>query len=138
MSSRLNEVYRTMKKRCYNPHRKEYKYYGGRGITVCDEWYSPRKHRGWLAFKEWALKNGYKEGLTLDRIDANKGYSPDNCRWVTMKEQANNKRCTHFVSYKGRIQTLAQWCDELQLNYGKVFHRIYSRHWSVEKSFETK
>ncbi len=76
-----------MKKRCYNPAYKIYKDYGGRGITVCAEWL-----HDFVAFRDWALSHGYQDDLTIDRIDNDKGYSPDNCHWATMKEQRVNQR----------------------------------------------
>lgn len=142
MHSRLSNIYGDMKKRCYKPYCKAYKDYGARGITLCDEWLDEEKSfgnasKGWLAFKDWAIKNGYSDNLTIDRIDVNKGYSPENCRWITKREQCNNKRKTRYYTYKGKTQTLVDWCSDLKLNYNKTFLRLY-KGWTVEKAFETK
>lgn len=146
--TRLNYIFSAMKKRCYSPNCKAYKSYGGRGITICDEWRNPEKvsikgtksnnvTKGFVAFKEWALNNGYADNLTIDRIDVNKGYSPENCRWATPKEQQNNLRNNVMITYKGHTKTLAQWCEELNVDYQLAHHRL-QRNWSVEKTFETK
>lgn len=76
-----------MKTRCYNPNAQNYKDYGGRGITICSEWF-----HDFAAFRDWAMSHGYQDDLTIDRIDNSKGYGPDNCRWATMKEQRANQR----------------------------------------------
>lgn len=142
-NSRLNRIYYCMRTRCLNPNFKEFKHYGGRGISICKEWINPevvalgrygRATKGWLTFKNWAMLNGYKDGLTLDRIDNNKGYSPDNCRWVTMKTQCNNTRRNHLITYKGKTQSLSAWCRELGLNYSTVRARLNTYHWTAERA----
>lgn len=141
--SRLNSIYQKMKERCYNTKCNRYYCYGGRGITICDEWNNNELSgktnctKGWLAFKFWAFSHGYQEGLTIDRIDCNKGYSPENCRWITYKEQANNRRSNHLITYKGVTHNLSTWCELLNLNYDRVERRLNKCHWSVEKAFET-
>lgn len=84
--TRINKCWRDMKQRCLNPKHKWYPEYGGRGITVCDEWMK------FMPFYEWSMQNGYSDGLTIDRIDNNKGYCPENCRWATWKQQCEHKR----------------------------------------------
>lgn len=84
---RLRRIWQDMKARCYNPSSDSFENYGGRGITVCREW-----KNDFTAFAVWAIKHGYKQGLSIDRIDNDEGYKPSNCRWATPKQQANNKR----------------------------------------------
>lgn len=126
--TRLGNIYYDMKNRCTNPKDRAYSRYGGRGITICDEWLKSDN------FFKWALDNGYKDGLTLDRIDNNKGYSPENCRWATAKEQANNRRSCVMITYNGKTQNLMQWCEELELDYKLIHNRIHKLKWSFEKA----
>ena len=133
MKTRLQEIFHSMKQRCYNPNAKSYKHYGGRGIVICDEWLSSSK-----TFYNWSNDNGYKEGLTIDRIDNNKGYSPENCRWVSAKVQANNKRNNRVITYKGETKTLAEWCEVLDLDYDVIEHRLSRSNWNAEKAFNTR
>lgn len=101
--SRLSYIWYHMKDRCYNPDNLSYKNYGARGIRVCDEW-----KENFLAFEKWALENGYKDGLSIDRIDVNGNYEPDNCRWLTHEEQLNNKRTTLWVIHNGERKSLME------------------------------
>lgn len=144
-TNKLNHVYNEMKQRCYNTKNKRYEYYGARGIRVCDEWINkehvPGTHnctKGWISFRKWALDNGYKEGMTIDRIDVNKNYSPKNCRWVSQKVQNNNTRSNIMITLGDRTQTLAQWCEELGCNYRLVYDRIQRYHWTAEKALSQK
>ena len=105
-NKRLYRIWGTMRHRCQNPKRKDYKYYGARGIKVCEEW------GDFSTFYEWAINNGYNDTLTLDRVDANGNYEPSNCKWATMKEQGNNKTNNHLITYNGETKTIAQWAEE--------------------------
>lgn len=101
--------------RCYNPKNQDYYNYGGRGIAVCKEWLD--KEKGFINFYNWAMTNGYKDDLTIDRINNNKDYSPDNCRWATWIEQAKNRRCNHLVTYEGETHNLKEWAKIKNISY---------------------
>ena len=120
-----------MKDRCYNVNAKNYDYYGGRGIAVCEEW-----RNSYEAFRDWANASGYKDGLSLDRIDPEKGYSPDNCRWITMSAQQGNKRSNIVIVMDGQEHTLAEWCQILNLPYKTIYARI-KRGWEPAKALTT-
>ena len=111
--------YSIMKKRCH-PRYHGHKNYYDKGVIVCDEWAC---EDGYLNFRDWSLHNGYKEGLSLDRIDNDGIYEPCNCRWVTMKEQGNNRTTNVFIEYNGEIKTLKQWSEYFGLNYSTVKSR---------------
>lgn len=127
--TKLYEVWSAMRQRCYCKTNRSYKYYGARGIGICPEWAS------FANFRAWAFENGYKEKLTLDRIDNNGNYEPDNCRWVTMKEQINNRRTTKMVTYNGQTMTVYAWAERLNIQYDTLYQRLYVLKWSVERAF---
>lgn len=131
---RLYGILFNAKDRCYNENSEYYHNYGGRGITVCNEWMG---NDGLEKFIEWALSNGYKEGLTLDRKDNNKGYSPDNCSWETRKHQSNNKRNNVWITLNGETKTLAQWCEKYNVPYARVETRYTKMGWCIEDALFT-
>ena len=117
--SRLYRIWLNMRNRCNNPKSVKYDAYGGRGITICDQW------NDFNQFEQWALSNGYNDWLTIDRIDNDCGYSPNNCRWTTVTEQANNRRSSVRVEYNGESHTLAEWARIVGINYKTLTNRIY-------------
>lgn len=127
----LQNVYRHMIERCYNPGRLQYQDYGGRGVTVSDEW----RLNKWT-FIHWGLNNGWSKGLQLDRIDNNGNYNPENCRFVTPKENSRNRRDNKIISYKGHTLPIVALCEELGIDYHRTCDRLY-RGWSIEKAVET-
>lgn len=132
--SRLYVVWCDMKGRCYNKNDKRYNCYGARGITVCDEW-----KNDFNAFQKWAEKTGYnpkaKRGeCTIDRINNDLGYSPENCRWITNQKQANNKSNNVFLTYKGETKTIAEWSRITGIKQSTIQARIKYQNWSVEKA----
>lgn len=116
--TRLYSIWIDMKRRTVNPNRDDFHLYGLRGISVCPEW-----ENDYLAFKRWSLANGYSDELTIDRIDNDGDYCPENCKWSTLKQQANNTRQNVHVEIDGRTQTIAQWADESGLHYSTVYSR---------------
>lgn len=118
--SRLYKIYMGMKRRCYNPHYNHYEQYGGRGIKLCDEWV-----HDYIAFEKWATENGYTDSLTIDRIDVNGDYSPNNCRWVTMKQQGLNRRTNINVEINGITKTLKEWSESSGICYKTIQFRYY-------------
>ena len=106
--TRIYRIYHDIKSRCYNRNETAYKNYGARGIVVCDEWLDD-----FMNFYNWSTENGYNNSLTIDRINVDGDYEPNNCRWVTMKEQQNNRRNNVYLTCHGKTQTMSQWADEL-------------------------
>lgn len=126
----LYHIWSGMRDRCNNPNAEKFQYYGGRGIQVCDEW------QDFAKFDEWARSNGWCDGLTLDRIDVDGNYCPENCRWVTWKCQQNNKRNSLRYEYNGESHTLSEWADIVQLPYSLLASRR-ERGWDVAKMLTT-
>lgn len=131
-NTRLYNVWGLMKNRCFCKTSDHYKDYGLRGITVCEEW-----KQDFMCFYNWAYKNGYKEKAkkgecTLDRIDNNGNYEPNNCRWVNHKTQSNNKRNNHFLEYENTKMTIRQWSEFLNISEYVIFQRL-KRGLSLEK-----
>lgn len=130
---KLYHILHGVKNRCYNIKHKAYPRYGGRGITICDEWLNDFK-----SFYDWAMSNGYQDNLTIDRIDNDKGYSPENCRWVDRKTQQRNRRSNRNYTISGETHCLKEWCEILNLNYNTVHRRIKYYNWTIEKALELK
>jgi len=120
-----------MKSRCLNQNRPDYMLYGGRGITICDEW-----ENNYSAFKKWSLKSGYSPSLSLDRIDVNGPYAPWNCRWITQKGQCNNTRRNVVLEYQGESHTMKEWSEILGIKYGTLTSRI-KRGWDTDRALST-
>lgn len=126
----LYMVYNSMVARCTKENNKDYKNYGSRGIKVSEEW------KDFKVFQEWALNNGYEKGLTLDRIDNNSGYSKENCRWVTNKENCNNKNNHNLLTYDGTTLNLTQWAEKLGIKVTTLHNRLYRSKRSLKDIIE--
>jgi hypothetical protein len=130
--TKLHRVLRSMRGRCLNPSDPAYKHYGGRGISICEKWKTDA-----AAFMEWAHANGYREGLTIDRIDNDGDYTPENCRWVDRFVQRNNCRNNRRHDYRGKSYTLAQLARIADLAPGTIANRIDAQGMTVEQAVET-
>lgn len=125
-NSRINRIYRKMKGRCYNSNNPKYYCYGARGITICDEWKNDFK-----AFYDWSIQNGYKDNLSIDRIDVNGNYEPSNCRWATNLQQANNKTINHYLIYNNEKHTIAEWSRITGFPKSSISYRI-KKNWTIK------
>lgn len=130
--TRLYRIWKGMKDRCRRCSHSSYECYGGRGISVCEEW-----NQSFETFREWALANGYRDGLTIDRVEVDGNYCPENCRWVTMKEQGNNRRNTLRILYNGETHTIAEWSKITGIKYSTIYMRLYNG-WSVKEALATE
>lgn len=134
--TKLYDVWTNMRQRCLNPNNPRYKNYGGRGITICEEW------NDFQNFYDWAIAHGYDENLnkekklcTLDREDVDGNYEPSNCRWITNKQQQNNKKDTILYEYNNKFYTISEWADILNLPLNVLKSRI-TRGWNIKRVLE--
>lgn len=130
--TKLYRTYSNMLKRTTNKNFPTYKYYGGKGIKICDEWLND-----FTKFYDWAMSNGYKEGLSIDRINVNGNYEPSNCRWVDINTQNNNRNDNHYIEYKNIKYTISQLAKKFDIDRNVLNKRI-RRGWELEKALKTK
>lgn len=130
--SKLYKIWNSMKCRCYTVSSGAYFKYGAKGIRMCDEW-----KNDFMAFYNWALANGYSDELTIDRIDYRGNYEPSNCRWASIRTQANNKSNVRKYEYNGELHTMTEWSEIMNINYGALWVRLNVLGWSVEKALTT-
>lgn len=121
--TKLYKIWNNIKQRCFNKNNSRYKDYGARGIKICDDWLND-----FTSFYNWSMSNGYKDNLTLDRIDNNGNYEPNNCRWTTYKEQNNNKRNNHLLTYNKETHTITEWSKILGIHYTCLRNRILKKY----------
>lgn len=131
IKTRLYKIWGNMVNRCTNDSNPAWINYGGRGITVCEQW------RKFEQFRDWALSHGYNDTLQIDRINNDLGYCPDNCRWVDGYVQANNKRNNHLIEYMGVSKPIGAWAREYNIPYKTLHRRINSLHWSIDRALNT-
>ena len=131
-NTRLYKIWAGMRKRCFNVDSNDYKNYGGRGINLCEDW-----EKDFMNFYNWAITNGYKDTLTIERIDINKNYEPTNCKWIPKSEQSRNRRGNWLLEHNGQVKLLSDWCEELSLKYHTLYMGLkreipkYTREFSI-------
>lgn len=129
--TRLFKIWSNMIARCYKPYHKSFKDYGGRGISICDEWL-----HSFAKFQGWAIANKYADNLSIDRINVNGNYEPSNCQWLTMKEQGQNRRTSRIITINNCSKTLSEWADKYGIIPETIARRIKAG-WSEEKAITT-
>lgn len=129
--TRIFKIWQGIKQRCTNSNYDKYDNYGGRGISICNEWLD------FMVFYRWSNENGYTNKLTIDRKNVNGNYEPSNCRWITNKEQQHNKRNNHIITFNNKTQTVTQWAEELGMVANTLITRILKYGWSTERALTT-
>ena len=130
--TRLYTIWTDMKQRCFNQNSKPFKNYGGRGITICDEW-----KNNFQAFYNWSVTHGYADDLTIDRKDNDGDYCPENCRWITFVEQQNNRSNNTYLTWNNETNTISDWSRILDIPCYVISSRLHKLKWSVEKTLST-
>lgn len=132
--SALYRTWKNIKNRCYNSNVESYRLYGGKEnpVLVCEEWLN-----GFEAFYDWSIANGYQEGLTIERVDSNGNYEPNNCKWATAKEQANNTNRNRYITYNGETKTMAQWAEKFGIKPLTLRYRL-TNGWPIERALTEK
>lgn len=128
-NQRLRKIFSGMFRRCYSVQEKSYRWYGAKGIKISDEWLDEP-----LLFEQWALKNGYNDTLTIDRIDSSKDYSPENCRWISVKDNSRYKSTTNYIAVGGEIKTGKEWAQYLNISTNQI--NTYIRKYGQENTIE--
>lgn len=128
-NKRIQHIFKDMKQRCYNKNEKSYRWYGAKGIKVCEEWLNNP-----LLFEEWAMKNGYEDNLTIDRCDETKDYSPDNCRWITLSQNSKYKSTTSLINVNGEVHSGKDWANVLGLGYNRI--NTYVRKYGLDNTID--
>lgn len=118
-NTRIYKIWKCMKNRCLNPNADRYKYYGGKGISICNEWVSD-----FMSFYNWSMQNGYEENLSIDRKDVNGNYEPNNCRWITMKKQQSNTSRNRLIDIDGIKKTITEWSGFYNVNTKTIYSRL--------------
>lgn len=131
-NTRLYNIWRSMRQRCSNPKTINYHNYGGKGIKVCEDW-----SKDFMIFYNWAMENGYSENLSIDRINPDGNYEPDNCRWASCKEQNNNRHSNKFLELNGQKHTIAEWANITGIKLGTIWARL-NKGWSVKDALTIK
>lgn len=129
--TRLYNIWQQMKQRCYNEKSISFIYYGQKNITICNEW-----KYDYLNFRNWAMNNGYKENLTLDRIDTKGNYCPENCRWISNAKQQRNKNNNRFLTFKNKTLCVAEWSEKTGIKSQTIYQRL-RRNWTIERTLTT-
>lgn len=124
----IYKIWEAMKRRCDSPKSQRYASYGGRGITYCADW------KTFEGFYQWASTSGYKPGMSIERVDVDKNYCPENCKWIPLKDQPKNKTTSDRYTYRGETKCLTDWCNDLNISYSTVYQRIHKLHQPFEKA----